>query len=135
MITHSEIIVKQVHVDELGHLNHVFAVQYLELARDDWYAECGLWEGRPWSADETLGTIVVNVNVNYRLECFLDEKLIVRTQPGEMGTKSYSVRQEIIKENGDIAIDGVSTNVVMDMSAHQVIPVPQSLAQFLAAKS
>lgn len=119
------------HTDELGHLNHVEAVRYLELARDDWYAQCGLWGGRVWSDDETLGTIVVNINYNYRLECFLDEKLIVTTAPVSMGSKSYTLTQEIIKPDGSVAIDGEATSVVMDMTLREIIPVPDSLAKHL----
>jgi acyl-CoA thioesterase FadM len=35
----STIRVQQKHVDELGHLNHVAAVDILQYARDDWYRE------------------------------------------------------------------------------------------------
>ena len=62
-------------VDELGHLNHVAAVDILQYARDDWYQAAGLWRGRAWSGAERLVTLVLNMNVNYRLECFLDESL------------------------------------------------------------
>ena len=98
--------VRPEHVDDLGLLNHVFALQLLEYARDDWYAEAGLWDGRPWSGDENLATLVLNVNFNYRLECFLDEELKIKTSPLARGTKSFSLAQEIIKPDGRVAIDG-----------------------------
>ncbi len=84
----SNVRIKPEQVDELGHLNHVAAVQILEYARDDWYQAAELWDGRPFSADENLGTLVLNINVNYRLECFLDEELRVVTRPLNRGTKS-----------------------------------------------
>ena len=123
--------VKPEHVDELGHLNHVFALQLLEFARDDWYAEAGLWEGRPWSGDENLATLVLNINVNYRLECFLDEQLKIKTLPLQRGRKSFSLAQEIVKADGRIAIDGTATSLVMDMRTHQTLPVPECLARYL----
>ncbi len=134
MITNSEFEVLEKHTDELGHLNHVDAVKYLELARDDWYAECGLWGGRPWGDDETLGTIVVNINVNYRLECFLGEKIIVKTIGRDMGSKSFTLEQEIVKADGDVAIDGQATSVIMDMTERKTIPVPQSIGRYLAVR-
>jgi len=129
--TRSGIEVLQEHTDSLGHLNHVQAVEYLERARDDWYKEGGLWEGRPWSDDENLATVVVNISVNYRLECFLGERLVIETFPVSRGTKSFTLGQKIIKQNGDIAIDGQATSVVMDMSSHGTIPVPACLARYL----
>ncbi len=135
MMTETRYTIEQSYTDELGHLNHVWAIKLLELARDEWYRDAGLWEGRPWSDDETLGTIVVNINVNYRLECFLDEAIVVRTFPLNKGSKSYSIGQELIKANGDIAIDGESTNVIMDRVSHELVLVPESIGQYLQPKT
>ena len=127
----SRVVVAAQQVDELGHLNHVSAVEILERARDDWYREVGLWDGRPYSGDEALGTLVLNLNINYRAECFLDEALRVITRPRERGTKSYVLEQEIIKPDGSVAIDARVTSLVMDMPSHRTLEVPPSLARFL----
>lgn len=127
----SRIVVAQRQVDELGHLNHVAAVGILERARDDWYREAGLWDGRPYSGDEALGTLVLNLNVNFRAECFLDEPLRVATHPLERGRKSYVLTQEILKSDGRVAIDARVTSLVMDMSSRQTLEVPPSLARYL----
>ena len=114
--------------DELGHLNHVAAVKLFELARDQWYEKAGLWGGRPWSEDEILGTIVVNININYGQECFEGEAVQVRTRPARKGTKSYTLAQELLKPDGSVAVDGHATSVVMDMVRHEVIPVPAPMS-------
>jgi len=121
-------------VDDLGHLNHVFALQILEYARDDWYAEAGLWEGRPWSGAENLATLVLNINFNYRQECFLDEALQIITRPVELGSKSFTLSQQVIKPDGGVAIDGTATSLVMDMEQHQSVQVPECLARYLPAR-
>ena len=122
--------VQPAQVDELGHLNHVFAVEILQSARDDWYREAGLWEGRPWSGDENLGTLVLNINVNYRAECFLDEVLKVVTRPLYRGNKSYTLAQEIIKPDGQVAIDATVTSLVMDMQHRRTLQVPECLGRY-----
>jgi acyl-CoA thioesterase FadM len=119
------------HIDELGHLNHVSALKILEYARDDWYEAAGLWEGRSWSGDEALSSIVLNVNFNYRLECFSDETVTVKTRSLDRGSKSFSLAQEIIKEDGRTAIDGSATSLVMNLKEHQTLAVPECLARFL----
>jgi acyl-CoA thioester hydrolase/thioesterase-3 len=129
----STIRVQQKHVDELGHLNHVAAVDILQYARDDWYREAGLWGGRAWSGDENLGTLVLNININYRAECFLDEELRIVTRPLRCGRKSYALAQGIIKPDDSVAIDGVVTSLVMDMERHQTLPVPDCMARLFPA--
>lgn len=121
-------------VDELGHLNHVSAVDILQYARDDWYRAAELWEGRAWSGEEILGTLVLNINLNYRLECFLDEELTVRTVPISRGRKSFVLAHEIVKADGRVAIDGTVTSLIMDMERHTTLPVPDSLARYLPAR-
>jgi thioesterase-3 len=126
--------VKPAHVDELGHLNHVYALEILEYARDDWYAEAGLWQGRRWSRAENLATLVLNVNYNYRLECFLDEELKTVTAPVERGGKSFMLSQQIVKPDGRVAIEGTTTSLIMDMDSHLTLPVPECLARYFPAR-
>lgn len=131
-VTSTKVTAEQ--VDDLGHLNHVFALQLLEYARDDWYADAGLWEGRRWSGAENLATLVLNVNVNYREECFLDEDLKIITRPIERGSKSFTLAQQIVKPNDAIAIEGTVTSLVMDMEQHRTLPVPECLARYLPVR-
>ena len=134
MFTETRFIIDSTHTDELGHLNHVWAIKLLEYARDDWYQKAGLWGGRPWSSDKSLGTIVVNINVNYLAECYLDEEVVVKTFPVEMGTKSYTLGQKLFKPDNSVAVTGQSTSVVMNMKEHTVIPVPDVMARYLPSR-
>jgi acyl-CoA thioesterase FadM len=134
MKTTSNILVQPKHIDELGHLNHVFAIQILEYARDDWYESAGLWNGRSWTQGEALVGIVLNINFNYRLECFLGDELQAVTSPVSCGNKSFILAQSLIKSDGSIAIDGKVTSIVMDINTHKTLTVPSCLAQYLPAK-
>ena len=122
------ITVTQAHCDELGHLNHVEAVRYLERARGEWYRQCGLYDG---AGGQSLGTVVVNIDYNYRVECFLGERLRITTRPSSMGTRSFTLEHAIIKPDGRTAIDGKCTSVIMDLAERSIIPVPQCLAVHL----
>jgi YbgC/YbaW family acyl-CoA thioester hydrolase len=132
MKTEIQIEVAREQTDEMGHLNHVQALTFLERARLDWYERCGL--GRE-GGEEVLGTVVVNINVNYRNECFLGEKLSVRTRPVAMGTKSFVLAQEIVRPDGETAIDGAITSVVMDMTSRNIIAVPDCIASHFPSPS
>ena len=122
------ITVTQDHCDELGHLNHVEAVRYLERARGRWYRECGLFDAE---GKHSLGTVVVNIDYNYRVECFAGERLRVTTRPVSMGTRSFTLAHAIIKPDGRTAIDGRCTSVIMDLAERSIIPVPECLAVYL----
>jgi YbgC/YbaW family acyl-CoA thioester hydrolase len=116
--------------DELGHLNHVKALALLEAARLEWYSTCGLLGT---STPEVFGTIVVNINVNYRRECFSGEKLYIRTSLASVGRKSFCLAQKIMRSDGEIAIDGMTTSVVMKLKSRKIIPVPDCISRNLDA--
>ena len=126
------ITVTQDHCDELGHLNHVEAVRYLERARGRWYRECGLFDT---VSEYSLGTVVVNIDYNYRAECFVGERLKVTTRPVSMGTRSFTLEHAIIKPDGRTAIDGRCTSVIMDLAERSIVPVPQCLAVHLPKRA
>ena len=76
----------------------------------------------------------MNVNFNYRLECFLGEELKIKTSPLQRGSKSFVLAQEIIKPAGGIAIDGTATSLVMDMRTRETLAVPACLARYLSRR-
>ena len=124
MRTETTIVVTQQHTDELGHLNHVAAVRILEQARDEWYQVCGLYS----DAAAPYGTVVVNINYDYRHECFVGQALRVVTQPQRIGTKSIVLSHQILKPGGEIAISGTATSVVMEMQKRTIVAVPDCVA-------
>ena len=126
------ITVTQAHCDELGHLNHVETVRYLERARSQWYRACGLFDTE---SGQSLGTVVVNIDYNYRVECFVGERLKVTTCPIAMGTRSFTLEHAIIKPDGRTAIDGRCTSVIMDLGERSIIPVPECLAAHLPKRA
>ena len=126
------ITVTEAHCDELGHLNHVEAVRYLERARTQWYRECGLFDAGSGGA---FGTVVVNIDYDYRVECFVGERLKVTTRPVSMGTRSFTLKHAIIKPDGRTAIDGRCTSVIMDLAERSIVPVPECLAVHLPKRA
>ena len=121
------------HIDEYGHMNHALGLRLLELARDDWYREAGLWGGRAWSEEERLGTIVLNLNVNYRAECFEGDAVEIVTEPVSRGAKSFVLAQEMRRADGQVAIDGSCTSLIMDLKERVTLPVPEALARLFPA--
>ncbi len=127
MINELEIEVSAEHIDELGHVNNARFLEYLERGRIDWYNRCGEFmnpAGKP-----RLGTVVVNINVNFRRECFAGDRLTVVTGPKSRGEKSYVLCQHINTSQGQRAADAEVTSVVMDLDARRTVAMPDSLAR------
>lgn len=122
------------HTDELGHLSHVEAVRLFEAARSEWYRVCGLYNNGSEGLWQ-VSSVVVNVKYSYRSKCFLGEAVKVVTRSGAMGTKSFTLRHQLIKSNGQIAIEGSATSVIMDTTKRLIIPVPACLAEHLPSRS
>ena len=146
MQTEMMLEVEQQHTDTLGHLNHVAAVRILEQARYAWYQACGLFDSGSGSGTGSgsesgiesqpgrVGTVVVNINYDYRRECVLGERLRIISRGLSMGTKSMLIGHEIVKPDGQIAIEGKATSVVMDLTARRIVEVPACVAQYLAPR-
>ena len=114
--------------DRLGHLNHVQAVRMLERARGHWYTANGLRD-----AGRNYVPVVVNINYDYRRECFLGERLRVITRGQRLGRKSFTLGHEIIKPDGAIALQGAATSVIMDLDSRVIVAVPAGVARHLPA--
>lgn len=127
MINELEIEVSAAHIDELGHVNNARFLEYLERGRIDWYNHCG--EFLNLTGEPRLGTVVVNINVNFRRECFEGDRLKVVTRPLSRGGKSYVLAQRVETAAGELAADAEVTSVVMDLDSRQTVAMPIALAR------
>lgn len=118
-------------LDELGHVNNARYLDYLERGRTAWYDETALIalsaKGR---AITDFGTVVVNINIDFRAECHSGEQLQIVTRPARASSKSFVVAQHIEKVDGTIAAEAQVTSVLMDMSTRKAValsPATQAL--------
>ncbi|MDX1431626.1 MAG: thioesterase family protein [Gammaproteobacteria bacterium] len=114
-------------IDDLGHVNNARFLEYFERGRRDWYNQCAsdLHE----AAGGNVGTVVVNINVNFRRECFEGDLLSVTTSARSRGRRSFVFGQEISNEAGEVVADASVTNVLMNMDTREVVSLPESLAR------
>ena len=77
----------------------------------------------------------MNINYNYRLECFLGERLRILTRPGSRGRKSFVLAHEIVKPDGSVAIDGEATSVIFDLRTRETLLVPERVARHLPLRA
>ena len=126
MISKIDLRVQKSEIDELGHVNNARFLEYFEHGRLDWYNRCDPALNK--LTGHSLGTVVVNIDINYRRECFCGAQLSVVTKPYTRGRTSYVLHQEIYDHEGRCVCDAKVTSVIMDMSTRKTTALPESLA-------
>lgn len=110
METH--IIVRGYHTDLYQHVNNARYLEFLE-------------EGR-WQALETyidldqfmatgLLFFIVNINISYRSQAKVNDKIVIHTGLGKVGNKSAVIKQQIINTStSKVCVDADITFVITD---------------------
>ena len=115
-------------LDELDHVNNARYLDYFERGRTTWYDEASLVALCVGETERSkFGTVVVNVNIDFRAECHSGEQLHVVTQPARAGNKSFVVSQRIQKEDGALAAEAEVTSVVMDLRTRAAVVLNASV--------
>jgi thioesterase III len=114
----TEIKVRGYHADFYGHVNNA---RYLEFFEEDRWAQLEAKIDLTAWARAGLVFLVVNINVNYRRAVGVGEVLLVRTRLEKIGSRSATLKQEIlVKEGMHLAADALVTFVIADGSGRAV---------------
>ena len=108
----TSITVRGYHTDMYQHVNNARYLEFLEEGR--WQA---LEEYVDIDAFMKKGLLffVVNINISYRSQAKVNEKIVVRTGMGEFGNKSAVIRQQIVNQStGNVCVDADITFVITD---------------------
>lgn len=127
MTNHLDIVVRSTELDPLGHVNNARYLEYLEWGRFEWLAESEVpldLFGGP------VGAVVVNVNVNYRREARMGDRLRVETRLDGLGRSSFRFAQEILRaEDGERVCDALVTLAVFDPVRRASTPLPDEIRE------
>ena len=129
---HLEIEVIPEHIDSLGHVNNAVYVKYFERGRIAYYKQLGV----PLESTHPprLGTAVVNLNVNFRDECVVGDRLHLHTQGHQRGNRSFVLLQHLTRPDGAAVADCSVTSVVMNLDSRTAEAIPEALAAALPAR-
>lgn len=131
MKTELNLIVRPTEIDVNGHVNNAKYLEYLEWARDEWYEAGNL----SYKTLLELGcqTVTVNININYRKECYQGQLLTVTTEQDSARNSSYVLRQTILNEAREICADALITSVTIDPSTRKSRPIPEQLRNLFSS--
>jgi len=122
-----QVEVRPTELDSMGHVNNAKFLEYMEWSREEWYNKAEL----PFDTFTTLGlgTVVVNININFRKEARLGEHLTVSTEPIRKGRTSFVLRHAIVNANEELVAEANVVNVTIDLRSRRASPLPNALAK------
>lgn len=126
------VVVRSTDVDRLGHVNNAKYLEYLEWARIDWYEKAGVPVNRLF--EQNIGTVVVNVNINFRHEARMGDVLTIVTRPKRKGNTSFVLEQVIENRDGQTVAEADVTSVAFDLVKRKSIPLLPELDRAFSAR-
>ena len=124
-----DITVRGYHLDLYKHVNNSRYLEFLEEGRWDFGADK---IGNGYLEDRNLGLVIVNNNINYRYPATLHDVLEIRTWIDNVGSRSYTYKQEIyLKGTDTIVLDAIVVVVVVDWNQNKAVYIDDELRDFL----
>ena len=121
-----EVIIKEHHLDSYGHVNNATYMELYEEARWEVITQNGY--GYKKVHEIGLGPIVLGAEIKFLKELKLREKVIITMESSPFEGKIFKIKQEMRKENGDVASEAVFTVGFFDLKNRKLIlPTPEWL--------
>lgn len=115
--------------DAMGHINNAVYVTYIEVARQEYW--------RAFMGSEDYGVvpfIFARVEMDFRSEALVSEKLELRIRCSFIGNKSFGFEYEIREATTDrLVVRANSVQVFYDYAAKQSIACPPGMRERLEA--
>lgn len=109
-----------------GHVNNVQYLEFLEMARKDWYHYC---------LSIGVEAMVVHINADYKKEVFGNEQLRIRTVLDRIGNTSFTLHQTIYHSENEPVLNADVTLVTVDRETRTKCTVPDTFRELLHTES
>ena len=121
----TDIQIRFIDIDMMGHLNHATYLSYVELARLKFYDHLLGSEQHDWHTQQ--GLIMARMECDYLEQVSYDDKISVYTWCSRVGTKSFDLSWEIMKKSGqsEVAVaKGKTVIVCLDYESKKTVEIP-----------
>jgi YbgC/YbaW family acyl-CoA thioester hydrolase len=119
MPTRTPLTIEPRHCDLYGHMNNAAYAELLEEGRWDFISQRGYGRGTVTALGQ--GPVVLQLNIRFRRELSPGEKVIVESTLSQVRSRSATVSQRILGENGDLACEAEATLGLFDLSTRRLI--------------
>lgn len=124
--------VRSTDVDMIGHVNHAQYLVYMEWARFEWLRDAGLTLEE--LTKRNLLPVVVRVEIDYKKELIMDEKVNVVSEALRLGNKSAVIGQRVMDAEGNTACEAEVTVVMIDATSRRATSLPEEFREAFATE-
>jgi acyl-CoA thioester hydrolase len=115
-----ELLIREHHLDSYQHVNNATYLSLYEEARWELCTSRG-YGYKDFHASGT-GPVILGVEIKFLKELNLREKIGITFELLSYEKKIFKMKQQMIKENGDVASEAVFTGAYFDMKERKIIP-------------
>ena len=115
-----EVLIREHHLDSYGHVNNATYLALYEEAR--WEAITQKGYGYKTVQQTGLGPIILEINLKFLKEIKLREKIIITLEVVSYVGKICILRQQMLRENREVASEVTLTTSFFDLKARKLIP-------------
>ena len=117
-------------IDKINHVNNACYLNYFETARVNYFDT--VFKGRNnW---DQQGFVLARNEINHLVPVHLEDQIYCLTRVIELGTKSLTLKNSILKKENDSLIEcanGIGILVAMNYLNHESIPIPQEWKEMI----
>lgn len=119
-----DLLVREHHVDVIGHMNNSTYLQIFEETRWEFLTERGY--GFKKIQQSHQAPIILEVNLKFLKEIRLRDQIRITLELVEYQGKIGKLKQQMIKDDGSVAADALFTFGLFDMKTRKLIePTPE----------
>lgn len=119
-----ELLVRESHVDSLGHMNNATYLSVFEEARWEVITRNGYGFGEVHQRGQS--PVILEVNLKFLKEVRLREQIRITTELVDYPGKVGHLKQQMIKPDGSVAAEAVFTFGLFDLKQRKLIePTPE----------
>ncbi|MEU1370003.1 thioesterase family protein [Streptomyces sp. NPDC005803] len=125
-----DVTVRGYELDTQGHLNQAVYLQYAEHARWELLRAAGLPQEKLLA--DGVGPVALEVTIKFRKELRGGERVRVSCRFDYGQGKTFTVAQQILKEDGTVAAEITGVAGVLDLTTRRLVPDPAGRLASLA---
>lgn len=114
-----KVLIREQHLDSYGHVNNATYLALYEEAR--WEAITQRGYGYKKVHETGLGPVVLDINVRFSKELKLREMIVITLEVLSYEGKICKLKQQMIKENNEIASEALITISFFDLKNRKLI--------------
>ena|SRR5579859_1941266 len=119
-----EVLIRESHLDSFGHMNNAAYLILFEEARWEFITRNGY--GLQKVRELHQGPVVLELNMKFRKEITLREKIRITVEMGDYKGKIGRLKQEMIKADGTVAAELEVTMGLFDLRTRRLVePTPE----------